>query len=301
MTNDQFIDLLFSNCEPGAAPWVTAFTSAPGDASRGEWAGWAVQRPHNIPRIDRRLANTYCTVSTYRPGPDGRYRRRKANFAAMHAVMIDDIGTKIEESAIALPATVRIETSPGNCQDWLKLDPPITDMALAERLVDRMIAAGLTASGEDPGMKGVTRYGRLPQGVNTKPRPTGPWLHRVVEVREDHAYTADEIAEAYELDTSPPPPPRKVVVADPSRLPDALAWLQALGLYKAPMADGWHDITCPWVDEHTGQIDSGTAYRDPAPENHGFGAFKCHHGHCEHRRVGSLFRFIDAVATEVQQ
>jgi hypothetical protein len=301
MTNAKFIDLLFSNREPSAAPWVTSFTSAPADATRGEWAGWAVLRPHNVPRIDKRLANTYVVVSTFRPGPDGRYRRRKTHFVGMHAVMIDDIGTKIEESAIALPATVRIETSPANHQDWLKLDPPITDMALAERLVDRMIAAGLTASGKDPGMRGVTRYGRLPQGVNTKPRATGPWLHRVIEVREDHAYTAEEIAEAYALDLSPPPPRRQHgVIGDPSGAETLIGKLQAVGLYQGPLSDGWHAITCPWVHQHTNAIDTGTAYREPAEVNGWHGAFRCHHGHCDDRRVRHLREFFAHLAQEVR-
>jgi hypothetical protein len=34
MTNVEFIRLMFSNAAPGALPWVTAFSSAPGDAAR---------------------------------------------------------------------------------------------------------------------------------------------------------------------------------------------------------------------------------------------------------------------------
>lgn len=295
MTNIEFMRLMFANLPDGARPWVTAFTSAPGDASRGEWAGWPVRRLSDIPRA----ANTYVVVSSF-AALEGRYRRRKAQFAAMHAVMFDDIGTKIPERSIALPFTVLVETSPGNCQGWLHLDPPITDRAVAERLVDRMIEAGLTADGRDSGMKGVTRYGRLPEGTNNKPRATGPWLHRVLEMRESLAYSADEIAEAYELDTRPPatrpmrPPP-----AGPR--PDVLGWLVDAGMYQAHIGEGWHAITCPWVHEHTNGVATGTAYREPAPENNMVGAFKCHHGHCEGRTVGHLFRFLEALADEVQR
>lgn len=297
MTNIQFINMMFDNRAPSALPWVTGFTSAPGDASRGEWAGWPARNARDVPAGSM---NTYATVSTFLRGEDGRYRRRKALFAAMHAIMVDDVGTKIAESAIVLPATVRIETSPGNYQDWLRLDPPIADRALAERLVDRMIAAGLTASGRDPGMKGVTRYGRLPDGVNTKPRSTGPWRHRVIEVRADHAYTVDEIAEAYALDLTPPPPARFGPVGDPAGAETLLEKLRAVGLYQGPLDEGWHAITCPWVHEHTAGVDTGTAYREPHETNGWHGAFRCHHGHCDERRLRHLREFFAHLEMEMR-
>jgi hypothetical protein len=297
LTNAAFLDLMFANRAHGAAPWVSAFTSAPGDATRGEWAGWAAHKTRDVPPGDR---NTYVVVSTFNAGQDRRYRRRKANFAAMHCVMIDDIGTKIAERSIALPATVRVETSPGNCQDWLRLDPPITDRALAERLVDQMIAGGLTSDGRDSGMKGVTRYGRLPEGVNTKPRASGPWRHRVLEVRADHAYTVQEIADAYELDLTPPPPARYVGTGDPSMAVSLLDKLRAVGLYQGPLSEGWHAVTCPWIHEHTNGIDTGTAYREPCEDNGWRGAFRCHHGHCDGRRLRELREFFAILGSEVQ-
>ena len=297
MNNVDFMKLMFANAPAGALPRVTAFASAPGDASRLDWAGWPVRSARDIPAGDR---NTYVVVSAFNVAPDGRYRRRKAQFAAMHCVMVDDIGVKVAESAIVLPATVRVETSPGNCQDWLRLDPPVTDRELAERLVDRMIGAGLTADGSDPGMKGVTRYGRLPQGINNKPRPSGPWRHLVQEVRADISYTVEEIAEAYELDLTPPPRRPHGVIGDPSGAETLLGKLQAVGLYQGPLSDGWHAITCPWVHQHTNAIDTGTAYREPAEANGWHGAFRCHHGHCDDRRVRHLREFFAHLAQEIR-
>lgn len=298
MTNAEFVALMFATRQRGSAPWVAAFRSAPGDADRRDWCGWPVRREYSIP--SSQTDNNYVVVSAFWPDENGRYRRRKAQFASLHAVMVDDIGTKVPESSIALPFTVMVETSPGNCQGWMRLDPPITDRDLAERLIDRMVAAGLASDGKDPGMKGVTRYGRLPVGSNTKPRATGPWLHRVAEVRHGLSYTADEIAEAYALDLTPPAP-RPMRPPPDGPLPDVLGWLVDLGLYQAPLGDGWHAVTCPWVHEHTGRAATGTAYREPAPENGLRGAFKCHHGHCEGRGIGMLLRFLDVVVEEVRQ
>ncbi len=71
-----------------------------------------------------------------------------------------------------------------------------------------------------------------------------------------------------------------------------LVALRDRGLYKAPLGDGKHDITCPWVTEHTGAVDGGTAYFEP-DDNWPIGGFKCLHGHCAERHVRDLLRFVD--------
>ena len=301
--NVEFIRLMFGNALTGAAPWVTAFASTPGDASRGEWCGWAVRRERDVPRLP--TMNTYATVSTF-VAVDGRYRRRKAQFSAMHCCMVDDIGPKVAEAAIALPFTVEVETSPGNRQGWYRIDPPIGDRGLAERLIERMIAAGLTADGKDPGMRGVTRYGRLPVGSNNKPGVIqsngGPWRHFVTDYRPRLSYTLEEIAEAYTLDLTPPPPRVVTLRSAPSdECASVLDWLQAAGLYQEPLSGGWHAITCPWAHEHTGGVVSGTGYSEPSADNAFVGGFKCHHGHCEHRTIAHLLRFIELLAREVRK
>jgi hypothetical protein len=49
-------------------------------------------------------------------------------------------------------------------------------------------------------------------------------------------------------------------------------------LYKAPLGSGKHDITCPWVNEHTDAKDNGTAYFEPS-EAYPNGGFRCMHSH----------------------
>lgn len=71
-----------------------------------------------------------------------------------------------------------------------------------------------------------------------------------------------------------------------------LVTLRKRGLYKAPLGGGKHDITCPWITEHTGQVDSGTAYFEP-DDLWPIGGFKCLHGHCADRHIRDLLRVLD--------
>ena len=78
-----------------------------------------------------------------------------------------------------------------------------------------------------------------------------------------------------------------------------IAALKASGDYKQPLGNGKHDITCPWVHEHTGQVDQGTAYFEPN-ESYPLGGFKCLHGHCSKRRVGTLHEFFGISKVEAK-
>lgn len=42
-----------------------------------------------------------------------------------------------------------------------------------------------------------------------------------------------------------------------------VAALKAAGLYKTPLGSGKHNITCPWVTEHTDELGDGSAYFEP--------------------------------------
>jgi hypothetical protein len=71
-----------------------------------------------------------------------------------------------------------------------------------------------------------------------------------------------------------------------------IARLRDRGLYKVLLGDGKHDITCPWVREHTGAVDGGTAYFEPG-DQWPIGRFKCLHGHCADRHIRDLLRFLE--------
>jgi hypothetical protein len=295
-TNYAFLIAAFRSCPKDQAPWVTGF---PGDPASGQWGGAPIVR--RLPGYIVPYNNNYVCVSTFRAGTDGRFHRRKANFGAMHVVMVDDIGTKVPENHIVLEPSVLVETSPDNYQGWYFLDKPEPDRGRAELLIDRMIEAGLTKDASDPGMRGVTRYGRLPIGQNGKhayvQRLGAPFKQRVAIWQLDRRVSMEGLAAAYDLDLTPKAPAaRRRVPA--SSTDDLVPEIERLGLYIEPLsgAPDAHRMICPWVHEHTKRDESGTVYFEPSEANAWRGGFKCHHGHCMNRNIDDLQQFLRAAA-----
>ncbi|MEI7610620.1 MAG: hypothetical protein WCJ64_24830, partial [Rhodospirillaceae bacterium] len=171
-------------------------------------------------------------------------------------------------------------------------------------ILDGLVKAGISVDGKDPGMKGVTRYGRLPVGTNTKAKYAGGFAHELVEVNEMARVTPEQVAAAYGIDIleeallahragarSHEPGDGGVTPGDGQDVfLDALA---DLGMVKGRASGaGWWDITCPWVNEHTGGVDDGAAYIA------GRGAMECHHGHCQDKRAPDFHRRLDELLKE---
>ena len=68
--------------------------------------------------------------------------------------------------------------------------------------------------------------------------------------------------------------------------------LRDRGLYNAAAGRWQTRHHLPWVTEHTGAVNGGTAYFEP-DDNWPIGGFKCLHGHCAERHVRDLLRFVD--------
>jgi len=300
-TNQAFLIAAFQGCPPSEAPWVTGFPGDPAKVPPYLWGGRPILR--GMPGCIQRPSNNYVCVSTFKADADGTWHRRKSSFAAMYTVMVDDVGTKVPAAKLALEPSVLVETSPGNFQAWYFLDPPERNAERAALVVKRMIQAGLTADGADPGMRGVTRYGRLPVGRNAKAKYVeqlgAPFAQRVATWNLGLRYSLDAIAAAYQLSLTPE---RSRVRPAAGKLKgendDLLRQLERLELYvgSLPNEMGAHQIVCPWVHEHTDEDTSGTVYFEPSHSNGWRGGFKCHHGHCMNRGIKTLRHFLRAVA-----
>lgn len=266
--------------------------SFPQPPSQGYWGARIFTRADEEELEDGSDKNWYAPVSTFESN-----HRRKTEFNAMVAVMVDDPGTKVPFENIVLPPTYWLETSPGNYQAWYFLAEPIADRAYAESIVNAMVAQGLSKDGKDPGMKGVTRYGRLPGGWNNKESLDKP--HRVTaykDTREHKQYTAEQIIEAYELDLAAVASKHTGSIEGAIDQLDILTaqndpiykMLDSLGLIKYIQGHKI-EITCPWVDDHTGAVDNGTALL--IKPGGGLG-FKCHHGHDEHKTLKDVHDWL---------
>ena len=322
VSNTEFLRAMFKDLPKDAAAITCGFDGDPNDDEgerKWKWSGKPWRPSAGVFGTLRAMqhlraeTNNYLAVSSFRTDPeDGKYKRRKALFMQMHGVMVDDVGTKVPKNRIALPLSAIVETSPGNFQGWYFLTKTAgsCNFATADATLAAMVASGLTADGSDPGMKGVTRYGRLPVGINGKAKYIKklrhPFACRVIEWNPDKRYSIEAIIKAYKLDVIKHAA-RYERTATPVKLPkgeasrrvrgfeDLLKALSDEGLYKS-CRGMWHEIICPWVSEHTDGKDTGTALHDPAASNAWLGGFKCHHGHCEHRTVGDVYKHVHLLA-----
>jgi len=293
ITNEQFLTAIFPDLAEPLRPFVLGFAGKPKE--RKAWGGEAWRAGKT--GTDNDTHNWYFSLAVYQPAADG-YHRREKDCAALYGVMLDDLGTKALplERLEACPPSYVIETSPGNFQAGYLFTEPQTDLNAVKGLNQSMVEAGLC----DPGAKSpATRYGRLPAASNGKSDPA--FQCRLVEWHPDRRYTVEEIVNRLEL--APPTETRKTRtkatarhVEDDVYTPRAdenevITALKTRGLYKSPLGSGRHDITCPWLHEHTDSVDHGSAYFEPS-DLYPVGGYKCQHGHSDQHRIGALLTFL---------
>ena len=309
VTNAEFLAAVFQSLPEGA---FAAVCSKSGDPDSP--GGWVARRADQTAgNLSGDTTNNYLGCSSFYPGEDGSFKARKAQFAAYHFVLLDDLGTKAPmERLSGLELSWLIETSPDNYQGGIILSDPLADSAAAVRLLGAVIAAGLC----DEGATGpLSRWGRLPVAINGKLKHADkdgtPFQCRLVEWRPDARYTPQEIVDRLQLELAPAGRPKKAAKlsgsspdtrhASASSSDDVLtpkaaenpvvSVLKARGLYKTPLGSGKHDITCPWVQEHTEGLDNGAAYFEP-DELYPVGGFCCLHSHREKYRISALLELL---------
>ena len=210
------------------------------------------------------------------------YRRRKTNFGCMYAVMVDDIGTKIKSHKITAKPTIWVETSPKNYQGWYLFTSPVFNVDIAGRIADDMVASGLTDDSRDPGMKGVSRYGRMPGSINNKEKYGKPHKVRAFwgdpDKKDANRYSVEKIYKEFDLG-APPSPEEVNTHAWNYMTSGSVNELEAMGyflddplcrflfqkesnqrpgekqlstVFDRECSDGWKlEFTCPWEEEHS--------------------------------------------------
>lgn len=315
VTNESFINEVFTEVPDGS---FAAISSKPANPEQG---GWPARRADQIADSLQASTNNFVNCSSFYPGDDGSFKARKTSFAACHFLMLDDLGTKVPiERLDGLNLSWLIETSPGNYQAGIILAQSITDGPVAVRLLNALIEAGMC----DAGATGpLTRWARLPVGINGKPKYAdehgSPFQCRLIEWAPNHRFAPEEIVNRLQLELPPAGRPERVTrsssasrtdtrssrnEADDVLMPRAeqnpvITALKQTGLYKTPLGSGKHDITCPWVQEHTDQTDNGTAYFEPN-EFYPIGGFCCQHSHRDKYHVRDLLEFLEVPYIEAR-
>ncbi|GJL73973.1 DNA-primase RepB domain-containing protein [Nitrosomonas sp.] len=310
ISNTEFIDGIFGKITDSTRPVVVSFSGNPGKVRSNAWFG----EPYVAGKtLFPGKQNNYTSFATYNANDDGNYRRQKKHFVALYAIMLDDVGVKVEADRITLEPSWQIETSPGNFQIGYILDEPIADPAMADNFLKSIIAAGLC----DPGSNGAcARIGRLPVAINGKHQNDdgSHWHCRLTHWKPENRYTMQEVVNGLQIELketsrqrresgrnnkSEPAPYQDEIYRPRADENPIITELKHSGRYKQPLGDGKHDITCPWVHEHTDQVDHGTAYFEP-DESYPLGGFKCQHAHCTERHVSALLDCLDISRTEAK-
>lgn len=292
VTNKEFIEAIFG----ADAPWchVTDFPYDPGNIPKEQhlfaWRGDYFSRY----RFGE-TTNQYFTISTFYCDEQQQSRRRKALFRHTPCIVLDDVKEKLamtEVLKLPRPAWI-LETSNGSQQWGYILDTPCEDRGRVENLLDGLVANGLAPDGKDPGMKGVTRYVRLPEGINNKASKLvngQPYKCQMRQWEPFNRVSLEQLAAPFAVDLHAERREQRVdgaaTVSDHPliNIPDVIT-------VKEVRSDGRFDITCPWVLDHTGSDDSGSAVFTNSDGSIGF---KCHHGNCQSKTGGDLLRFIDS-------
>jgi hypothetical protein len=292
VSNDEFLTAIFGDTFSVGNPLIC---KKPGDPDLGGWVPKKWPCDTNAPDL-----NWYALPSLYRPDGSGRYRAKKELAVSVHAVMVDDVGTKVTAAQFTnCPPSWAIETSPGNCQYGYIFAEPITELEVADTLKEHLIEAGLCDSGATGG---TVRWMRLPVAINGRPKYGNPSPKcELLQWRPELKYSVEDLYSAFRLHQHRVLPSHNSAtqalngpIVKTHTSDDAASVVVALktkGLYKKALGLGKHDITCPWVNGHTDAADNGTAYFEPDPK-YPNGGFKCHHSHGHLFHIRELKEFL---------
>ncbi len=298
---NKFLNVLAKSMPEDERLILCGFRGDPNEAPTNAWKPRPWKRGAEIPFGARH--NAYVTVASFGRAPDSGFRRRKDTFKAGRALMIDDVGTKVDPSKVnSVEPTFIIETSPDNFQWFLLLKEPERDADKFDAFIRAFIEGRLL--GADPGMSGITRVGRLPGFTNGKVQHNG-FVTRLVASNPKNVFTLPELLKKFDLKLAGTRSPPKFIPNDVSRdrikmFVNVEKFLQRRKMFKRNSSDpsGWREMHCPWKDEHTNGADTGAAIREPRVENQFYGAFRCHHGSHVDKHWKDLTDWIADLAAE---
>ena len=257
----------------------------------------------------------YFNIASCYPDHEGVLRHKRNLFAALHVLVLDDIGTKIplEMLPADLEPTYIIESSEGNYQYGYVLEQPVDNIDHATALVQTISLAGLT----DKGGVMATKIVRLPDGINGKKDPykrifkvnltkdDGPyWTPKAFldclnfEVEGDKvtwdSILKSEISPLAKKHRSEYLPLKPIAQTADGIIDPVLEWLFTNDMVVGDSGREWVDIECPWGHQHT--TGSTTAGYSPLGRGEGkesaMRAFHCFHESCADNTTSSFIEHV---------
>lgn len=313
----------------GYAEEATVQTDATGKKINGGW--WPT--PWKADKYINENANCYVCISSSIKTPNPktgteRYWRGEASFGHGMALMVDDIGSgkgskgglTVEHFNDILPPTAVVETSPGNHQLWYFFDAPEPNLARFKAFLSCFVNHVLQKGGDNT-IKDISRYGRMPCGINNKRHNMdGPYKYPVVDAKGretpfrthlvaaqyENRYSMDRIAQTFGFDIVVPVK-REFDFSEDDYKMDAI-WLRMAEkiLAAAKMGEGSNGdvvmnmsgkyrIQCPWGDQHTNGDPYGAYFRGPIPGAEVEFVFGCGHDTCRKEHKRNWATFVDEI------
>ena len=214
----------------------------------------------------------YIGIARYKH-QEGYIKRGRDEVIDVAALVLDDIGTKVDPKLIKVKPSWVMETSKGNFQYGYILDEPCEKMAF-EAIVNGFIDAGLT----DPGASGCYRVVRLPGSLHkTGFEARLTWrggAHDIQDLVKAHNVAPRAVKAKKSIATD--------WVGDIDVVDNLYAWIQGTNRVINDDGGAWVQIDCPNAAEHT----TGDNQAGYSPLGRGEGewvltrGFKCLHAHC---------------------
>lgn len=321
----------------GYAEEATVQTDATGKKLNAGW--WPT--PWKEGKYINEQANCYVCISSSIKTPNpktsvDRYWRGEASFGHGMALMVDDIGfgkgskggLTVEHFNDILPPTAVVETSPGNHQLWYFFDAPEPSLVRFKAFLSCFVTHVLKKGGDNT-IKDISRYGRMPCGINNKRHDmNGPFKYPVVNkdgekvldkrgreipfnthllaANYDNRYSMDRIAQMFGFDIVLPVKREYEIVEEEYKY-DAI-WLQMAEqiLSKLKFGEGSggdvvmnmsgkYRIRCPWGDQHSNGDPFGAYFRGPIPGAEVEFVFGCGHDTCRKDNKRNWATFVDEI------
>ncbi len=116
VSNGAFLCGVFGQALADGRALIVSFNGNPSIVPSKAWFGqpWSgdADQDDALPAS----ANNYFSLAVFRPDETGQYRRRKARFHSLYAVMLDDVAGKVAMERLTLLPSWLLETSLGNYQ-----------------------------------------------------------------------------------------------------------------------------------------------------------------------------------------